>query len=247
MRQWFYIQEEQQRGPISEADFVKMFESGQLAPDTLVWTEDLQEWSAARDIDGLIPPAYNPPPSPTTRPASFAPETSAYMPSGEQVRPWVRYWARMIDFCLFGILAGVVLSIVYAPALDIPDALFGVLLVFAFVFVEAAMLAAWSTTPGKVLLKVRLRKNDGSRLSYGDALSRAFKVWFRGEGIGIPIVALFTQIHAYNRLTKQGITSWDEDGHFKVSHQTVGAWRTTIAVVVLVGIFFLAAVGNADI
>jgi len=153
----------------------------------------------------------------------------------------------MIDFCLFGILAGVVLSIVYAPALDIPDALFGVLLVFAFVFVEAAMLAAWSTTPGKVLLKVRLRKNDGSRLSYGDALSRAFKVWFRGEGIGIPIVALFTQIHAYNRLTKQGITSWDEDGHFKVSHQTVGAWRTTIAVVVLVGIFFLAAVGNADI
>jgi len=244
MRQWYYAQADQQHGPIPEPEFTELFEAGQLPPDTMVWTEELKEWVVARDVDGLIPPAYKPPPPPTHAPNTL---TAAYEPSGEQVRPWVRYWARMLDFFLFCFLAGIVLAFVYEPALEVPDALFGIMLLFAYAFVEPAMLSAWGTTPGKALLKVRLRKTDGTALSYGDALSRSLKVWFRGEGIGIPLVALFTQIHAYKRLTGQGITSWDEDGNFKVTHQTIGAWRTIVAVVVMFGMFFLMALGNAEI
>lgn len=247
-RQWYYVEEGEQRGPVGEADFVKLFASGQLLPDTMVWTEELGQWATARDVDGLVPSAYKPPPPPLATSARGSGVLVAeYVPSGHQIRPWVRYWARMLDFFLFSFLAGIVLAFVYAPALDIPDALFGIVLLFAYVFVEPAMLAGWGTTPGKALLKVRLRNSDGNKLSYAQALSRAFKVCFRGEGLGIPIVALFTQIHAYNRLTKQGVTSWDEDEGFKVSHQTIGAWRTIVGVVIMVGMFFLMAIGNADI
>jgi len=243
VRQWYYVEEGQQRGPIAESDFVKLFESGQLGPDTMVWTEELEQWAMARDVDGLIPSAYKPPPPPL--PTSLRPSAALateYAPSGDQIRPWVRYWARMLDFSLFCLLASIVLAFVYAPALDMPDALFGIVLLFAYVFVEPAMLAGWGTTPGKALLKVRLRNSDGTKLSYADALRRAFQVCVRGEGLGIPIVALFTQIHAYNRLTKQGVTSWDEDEDFKVSHQTIGVWRTVVAVVTMLGMFFLMAI-----
>jgi len=245
MRQWYYTQGGQQCGPISDPDIGALFETGQLAPDTMVWTEEMEEWAVARDVDGLIPAAFNPPP-PLQSTVSATLDTE-YVPSGEQSRPWVRYWARMVDFFLFCFLAGIVLAFVYAPALEMPDVLFGIVLLFAYVFVEPAMLAAWGTTPGKAILNVRLRNGDGSKLSYADALNRAFKVWFRGEGIGIPIVVLFTQISAYKRLTKQGITSWDEEGAFKVTHRTIGAWRTIVVVLIMLGMFFLMAIGNADL
>ena len=167
--------------------------------------------------------------------------TSKYMPSGKQVRPWVRYWARMLDILVFAFLAGIVLAFVYKPAIEMPDILFGIVFLFAYIFVEAAMLASWGTTPGKSALKVRLRNSDGSKLSYADALSRAFNVWFRGLGFGIPIVTIFTQIYAYDRLKNQGFTSWDEDRNFKVSHQTIGLWRIMAAVLTIIAALFITS------
>ena len=71
MRQWHYTQEGQQFGPVAESDFVKLFESGHLEPDTMVWTEELEEWTVASDVDGLVPSAPKPPPPiPTPPPAS---------------------------------------------------------------------------------------------------------------------------------------------------------------------------------
>ena len=109
------------------------------------------------------------------------------------------------------------------------------------------MLAGWGTTPGKALLKIRLRNSDGSKLSYTDALSRSFDVFFKGVGIGIPIVQLITLIFAYNRLTKKGITSWDEGGNFKVSHQAIEAWRSIVAVFIFMAFLYLMVLGEADI
>ena len=249
MRQWYYNTEGQQRGPVAEPDFIKLFETAHLLSDTLVWTEGLAAWTPARDIEGLVPAAYNPPPAPpplpSNAPSNFIKDTATS--TGPQTRPWIRYWARMIDFMLFCLIAGLILGIVYPPALEIPDALFGVIFLFLYNFVEAAMFAAWGTTPGKALLNIRVRNSNSSKLTFSDALSRVFSVWFRGEGLGIPIVALFTQITAYNKLTKQGFTTWDQVGNFTVSHHNIQAWRGVLAVVLLVGFVFLVAIGQADI
>lgn len=68
MRQWFYAEQGQQQGPIPEDRMVEMFRSGTLSADTLVWMEGLDEWTPARDIENLVPPALSPPPVPTPAP-----------------------------------------------------------------------------------------------------------------------------------------------------------------------------------
>ena len=171
----------------------------------------------------------------------------SYESSGPQVRPWLRLWARMMDGLLFGLIFGVVAAFVYAPLLELQSAALNIVFLFVYIFVEPAMLCSWGTTPGKALLNIRVRRMDGQKLTYGEAIMRSLKVWFRGQGIGIPLVALFTQIHAYNVLTKEGATSWDQDGRFKVIHRTVGIGKVILTVLAFIGFMFLIAVGSADL
>ncbi len=243
MKQWYYTVSGQQNGPISEPEFVAMFADSRLSPDTPVWTEGLAEWTPARNIEGLIPHSNLPPPLPR---ASLSSESTTKISSPcPQVRPWVRYWARMLDVFAFSLLGGFIIGLVFPAAVEIPDALFGIILMFIYNFVEPAMFAAWGTTPGKALLRITLRNNDGSKLSYADALNRVFKVWIRGEGLGIPLVALFTQVNAYNKLTKNGITSWDQDASISVKHQTIGAWRVIACITIFIVFFLIVGAATA--
>ncbi len=59
-RQWYYISGGQQVGPVAEAELVGMFQKGQLGPDTQVWTAELQNWTKAGEVEGLISPGLLP-------------------------------------------------------------------------------------------------------------------------------------------------------------------------------------------
>lgn len=163
--------------------------------------------------------------SDTNMPAQDAVKPAWQEPSGPQRRPWIRYWARMADLFIVGLVFGIILAAVYPPITQMNDIIFGLLIILLRNFVEPAMFAIWGTTPGKALFKVRVRNSDGSKLSYADALGRVFKVWVYGEGLGIALVSLFTLVKSHNRLTDQGITPWDEDKGFVVTHQLLGVWR----------------------
>lgn len=67
MRRWFYIQDGERVGPIEEEEFFKMCESGAIAPETMVWTKELEEWTEAERIEGLIPDDLQPPPMPSKK------------------------------------------------------------------------------------------------------------------------------------------------------------------------------------
>src|SRR5688500_15128790 len=117
----------------------------------------------------------------------------------KHVHPWTRFWARQFDLLIFGFVFGVGVVVIgyLAPSSILRTSsdfglLWGVPVTFAWVFVEALSLHLLGTTPGKGLLKIRIDKADSSPLTYGDALSRSLKVWFRGMGMGRPIVPLFT-------------------------------------------------------
>lgn len=139
------------------------------------------------------------------------------------------------------------MPIVYTKQSEIPDVVIGIIMLFVYVFIEGPMLAVWGTTPGKALLKVRVRNRDGSMLSYADGLRRAVRVWFSGLGMGIPIVTWATTIHAYKILTQHGSTSWDEEGNSIVSHQLVGPWRTMGAILLFTAFGFLSVLTSAEI
>lgn len=164
--------------------------------------------------------------------------------SGPQIRPWVRYFARTIDIAAFSFISGAVLGFVYPAALNINETLFGVIVLIAYLFVEPLLLATWGTTLGKWLLKVRLRTFSGNKLSYSDALGRTFSVLLRGMGLGLPLISLITLIVAYNRLTKEGTTSWDYDGGYVVSHQEIGPFRLVIIIIVMIAGVYAIALGT---
>ena len=175
------------------------------------------------------------------------------LPPGERPvasppRPWVRYGARVLDIYLLAMLAGVAVGGLFPDLLERrgADQLFSIALVFAWIFVEAALLAGVGTTPGKWLLRVRLSSATGERMTPRAALARSLRVWWRGLGAGIPLVALFTQITAYNVLQRNGVTSWDRDGGIVVVHGRVGAWRMATAVVVIVAMLALSVLGTLD-
>lgn len=41
---WYYVEDNQQRGPISEAELGTLIETGKVTPTTLVWREGLANW-----------------------------------------------------------------------------------------------------------------------------------------------------------------------------------------------------------
>jgi hypothetical protein len=241
MRYWYYKESEREKGPIRENELAKLFEDGSLPPETLVRTESIGNWQEARTIKELVPPSpASPTPSVTSAMAPLP--ISDFVPSGPQVRPWVRWWARMMDDALFGLVM-LLLTFVYPRASETNDVIIGVVFSFAYIFVEAFMLSAWGTTPGKALLNVRLRRVDGTIPNYFGALSRSFNVWVRGLGCGIGLVAVIAEGISHRKLVKDGITPWDKSGGFRVAHKSVERGRIITYVFVnlgIVGLFLLA-------
>lgn len=202
------------------------------------------DWIAEqRKIQGgdASSPSFPPPPGASTE----SPSESEFGADVPKVRPWVRYWARMVDICVFGFVAGIGLVVLFPEFMLDPgtDAILGMLILFLWVFVEPFVILTFGTTPGKWLLKTKILPANGSSFDYGSLLSRSAKVWWRGLGIGFPIVSLVTLIVAYSRLSSNGITSWDRQGHFFVMHETIGAGRV-VATIALLLFFFVLLIGD---
>ena len=246
-KMWYYVKENKQEGPIPQSKMQEMFDTGILDVETLVWSETLSEWTPASKVDSfrlrVIP---SPPPLPKQEPPpipSFGPTQKTQEKDVSQVRPWVRYWARMFDIYFFSLPAGFVLGIIAPSVLKIPEIFLGMLVIFIWILVESSLLSTWGTTPGKWLLKTTLRDSTGGKLSFSSALTRSFSVWGRGLGIGFPIASLITLIIAHNSLLKEGITSWDREGSFVISHNRIGPIRIIVLILFFIGfIGFLIAI-----
>ncbi len=74
-RQWYYVKDGQQCGPVSEAGLIDLLHQGTLGPATRVWTQGMEDWHEASTINALVP-AVLPPLQGEPPPAaqSFRPE-----------------------------------------------------------------------------------------------------------------------------------------------------------------------------
>jgi hypothetical protein len=239
MRQWYFIEDFSQHGPVSEAELSVFIENGRLTPESLVWAEGIEDWTPLSEITDLHLSPYAPPASD----ANGGVDWDANIPSGPQVRPWIRYWARSFDTAILAVAANLALEFIYPEALVATDTILGVIVGATAVPVEAAMFAAFGTTPFKALLNIKVRNRNGTRLSFSDALKRTFRVWVFGEALSVPLVSWIANIAAYKRLTDTGTTSWDA-GRYVVSHRSIEAWRIILIILVLIGI--TAALTYAD-
>ena len=153
----------------------------------------------------------------------------------------------MFDIYLAAIVGGMAVGIFNPDAFNEQgsEQLFGLVAVFAWVFIESLLLSTTGTTPGKWIFKIRLIPPSGGKPNYSTALSRSFKVWWRGLGIGFPLASLITLIIAHGKLTKNGITTWDKDEGFSVAHERIGPLRVIVAVAFFIGFLLLVVVGSA--
>ncbi len=57
---WFYAVGSEQRGPIAEAAMPQLIDRGEIGPETLVWREGMDNWSAARSSlpGNLVPQSW---------------------------------------------------------------------------------------------------------------------------------------------------------------------------------------------
>ncbi|MDJ1421714.1 MAG: RDD family protein [Candidatus Methanoperedens sp.] len=142
-------------------------------------------------------------------------ETDIKKATVREIRPWVRYFARNIDYLIAGLTFGFMMGLFFGPnALDgVPDLASGMFIIFIWIFIEAILLSSWGTTPGKWLFKTTIRTENGEKPNFSSAIGRSFSVWLKGYAIGIPFISLITLLMAYDKLTKDhnnylGQRSW---------------------------------------
>lgn len=240
MDEWHYEESGKQAGPVSGEKIRQLLASNAINASTLVWKEGMPQWSRVDSISGFEISPYA---SPSSGDSSEI-DWSGYTLTGPQVRPWIRYWARTSDFFLFSIITGFILGVVSPQVLEMNQLAFGAVLLFIYNLVEPAFLSIWGYTPFKALFLIRIRNENGSKLTYPQALTRTLKVWLRGEALGIPLISIFTHLSAYGRLTERQITTWDAEGNFLVTHREIPWWRWLLLLALGTLFFWLMVLGN---
>ncbi|MBD9510054.1 DUF4339 domain-containing protein [Ensifer sp. ENS10] len=218
---WYYAAGKDQKGPVDDDEIRGLIKSGQINRETFVWHEGMDAWQRAADHPDLSKAFSTPPPLPVASPPKLPSpifDPPVVRPGVEIAsRPWPRFWARFIDNLIFVPLFGFGIglwAVLYAPDIYLQivtmnGVLFGVLLLPLVALFLALCMIVVGTTPGKAVVGVRVVVPQGhSRIGF--YLSREFKVWVAGLGLGIPFVALFTQVRQYRLLAAGKAASYDE-------------------------------------
>lgn len=150
----------------------------------------------------------------------------------EEIHPWRRFFARWLDYLLWGAFVEFIWTVVFRvrPLItgDFGSAMFSIASMALFVPVEALLLHKFGTTPGKFIMGIRLEYIQGGNLPCSEALYRSLRVFTGGTGLGIPIVSLIMYIFRYCQLTGRSWRifarhdeiegpqdmSWDEETEF---------------------------------
>jgi hypothetical protein len=54
---WYYVSDREQRGPVAQADFDRLIQSGTVNGSTLVWQEGMADWKPYGELQAPLPPA----------------------------------------------------------------------------------------------------------------------------------------------------------------------------------------------
>lgn len=145
-------------------------------------------------------------------------------------RPWIRYFARSIDTTLASLIIAIPVGIFSGPTHDYPI-LLQMLVLVTWVPIESILISRFGSTPGKWLLSTRITQRSEEPISFQTALNRSFSVWWRGLGIGLPVVSFVCQILSWKQLKEKHITPWDQENNLIVMHEPLDSIK--IASVVL--------------
>ncbi len=184
-RQWHYVIEGNQAGPVPEPELVDMLSAGQLPPETLVWTETQEDWVEASTVDDLVHPA------PAVAPVAAVTPEVVNLPTPEPVREevatvtyagfWKRFAASLIDgiiVSMVGVFFGAFSGVLFGRILGSPEGaaliVNGVSIVTQWLYYALLESSPNQATVGKMALGVKVTDMDGNRISFARATGRHF-------------------------------------------------------------------------
>ncbi len=235
-KSWYFRRGEEEVGPFDLEELTKKLDSKEIDAETYVRSTVHPEWVHVKEVKELNVEYLDPHPL-ITKPEI---ESRDY-PEEEQVkkwtRPWIRFWARMLDYSLLTYALFFLSGLFHIPFFIVSPMFLPFVGTFLWIFIEALLLSTWGRTPGKWLFRIFVHVEGGSRPTYAQALARSFGVWWMGMGAGLPIISLITMIVANVKLSNLGKASWDRLYSFDVEHKKIGFFRTFIAVLYFVFLF----------
>jgi hypothetical protein len=172
-------------------------------------------------------------------------------------RPWNRLAARIFDYAIWGLVLALLHSELRGAG-AVPEWLAfwighplvaPVLITGTWVPVEALLIAALQTTPGKWLFGCYLQFSISDAYATRDtrsqlkrALQRSFRVWWDGVGCGFPLLAPIMIAVAYEKVAQNQETDWDFAQDCLVTHGPPGVLNAVTGVCGLAAMLWLYAV-----
>lgn len=191
---WYYEQERQPQGPVSDEEFRQLVDEGTVTPATLVWNESLDDWQrleAIAEEAGIVFPAQQ---APTTAPYPPLPEYTPAPELAEKIRVfsayggfWIRAGAKLLDSIAYIIIGMPFLMMLVARqgGLESLEAIaeqeqmpvdfqIQVIVVFACIQImyDGFFVGLFEATPGKMICRLKIVRPDGTRLGVGLAFLR---------------------------------------------------------------------------
>ncbi|HEX3025678.1 MAG TPA: RDD family protein [Clostridia bacterium] len=152
-----------------------------------------------------------------------------------QVRPWVRFFARMIDYVLIYSIIIFFLKIMTPGLFALYQSVTYISIpALVWLIIEAILISTIGTTPGKWILRITVRNSDGSKLNFKNSLLRSLMVFSCGYGLSLPYVNIITSIISFIYLKSNKKTLWDKKMNLQVTHEKIDTWRGSVAAVVLI-------------
>lgn len=152
--------------------------------------------------------------------------------------PWRRWMARVLDGFLVDILFLFIWCIPLHHFLqgvnDLASTVVGVLLMLAL---EPVMLHFLGTTPGKWLMGISIRNEDGEKPSWLQAWLRTWGVLKWGYGFYIPIYNIYRGYRCYKTEMEGETQEWDQEAETVLCFRDTRLWRPWAVIGAQVGIF----------
>lgn len=194
--------------------------SGEVQADQKVWFSDLEEWTAVGELE-LFAHEFREAKIDEDNVEGYLQQLDEELESTQEVVPtpppvpaelhlWRRFGARWFDYLaymsvFFGWVAWTEVSLEGLRQ----RALFPVVLILPWVFLEAVALHFWGTTPGKWLVGLRVRDKNSRKLTAGAALLRTVRVMILGMGFGRILLREICHLLALWFAIKKKVVLWD--------------------------------------
>lgn len=215
MSLWWYVDGREVNGPCSLSKLNGLLKGHKLMPHTWVWSRELVQWTRAKDVP-ILTAAHGLSTSDDYTDLSTI-DLPVPDPNGPQrPGPWTRWIIQYADLQLISFPVYLLIWLV-GNAVALPDLttiwlrwLINLTMIALGVWVQGLMIGRFGTTPFKRMAGIRIQTVDGAPLTQAIAHRRQSSLWWRGLGLGLPLVEIVTNILAFIPVSAGRRTDWDE-------------------------------------